>query len=178
VKSDLLADIDRRHGAYRNTLDQGQIYEERALPIISRHPLLFSVYLFNGAVRILAGMGAEIPFELLGKPVPVIRYESTISARGTLQLIRAYGALAPFVVAYGVALMALYTAFVWGIVCLRRSGKTAEAQFLLLGAAYFLALSSVLGYYRFRISLMPFLVIGAAFAFPERNPPYRKDVLP
>ncbi len=163
---ELRQEIDSAHPAgYSSQAEQAKIYGRRAGEILRAHPLLLLEYCAWGTVKVLAGTGLEMWLEWTSADTPgpeAAEFKPKASGQGTLALLRAHPWLIPIQLLYWMFLAALYGLALTGLLKLWHGERRAEA--LLLGgcAAYFLALSSLEGYYRYRIPMMPFLAAAAA----------------
>jgi hypothetical protein len=166
AQNQIIAHLDAQHPAgYASEMEKSDVYGREAARIILHHPILMAHHALTGILRILAGTGFEIPIQFWGRPAPYygITTVTATSGAGTIGLWRLYHWLIPVQILYWLFLSALYIFFAKGILALWRSGREAEAILFLSGVLYFVLISSIhVGYYRFRIPVLPFLIGGAA----------------
>ena len=144
---------------------RGRAYAGAAIPIMASHPFSLAAYMAIGALKILGGTGLEMMLEWAGeKTAASDKYlKAGMTGSGTLSLLRRHPALAAVEIAYLSFLGLLYFFAVMGWLNLWKKREKAHA-FLLMGSAfYFLGAGSIAGYYRFRLPVIPFLAVSAAF---------------
>jgi hypothetical protein len=177
MMTELVQRVDRVHPeGYANEVDADQAYGELGWKIVMNHPYLFLKQNMLGMIKLLAGTGVDMLFDLIsGQLETDIRMSSdspTITGHGTSALLRAHPWLIVFQILYWIELAVLYGLCAWGLRRLWNAGYRAETLLIIEIGCYFLALTSHVGYYRFRLPLMPLLAAGAAAGasrtIPER----------
>jgi hypothetical protein len=162
--------IDNAHGPYASPFEQSRVYGQKAIEIIKAHPVLFVRFCASGAVRTLFEPGLEMFYALTGIPsgVSYPGLQPDIHGSGTRAVLRGHPRMYTVFLFYEGVLIALYSLFAIGIWKWRSQKRGIEGRFLLIGALYFLCLSSLIGNSRFRIPLMPFVVAGAVLHNRDR----------
>ncbi|MBI3549016.1 MAG: glycosyltransferase family 39 protein [Elusimicrobia bacterium] len=173
VEAAMRRKVDLEHASgYASDAEQGRAYGREAMGVLRAHPAMLARYCAWGAVKVLSGGGLEMLIEWITPQKTSVQdqaFHPEATGHGTLALLRRYPALIPLQILYAAALAALYGLFAIGLRRLLSSGRTDQAALLFVCAAYFLALSSSQGYYRYRIPLLPLLAAGAAASFSKKK---------
>ena len=154
-------------GFYANDADLSAAYGKAAAPILMAHPFLLARHCFMGTAKLLAGTGLEMLTQLLGyrEDPSSGDFRTDVTAQGTMALLRRHPWLIPIQLFYVAALLGLYVLCVGGLRVLWKNDLHRQCLFLTVALFYFIALSCLQGYYRYRIPMMPFLAVAAAFSF-------------
>lgn len=165
MKEELRQRVEAGHPqGFANETETNEAYAELGWSILKAHPFYFILQNGLGVVKLLAGTGVDMFFDLISKKHEVtIRMAGSspmVTGQGTVTLLRAHPALIAFQILYSLELAALYGFFARGLWKLWRSGRRIEALLLIESVVYFLALVGHVGYYRFRLLLMPLLAAG------------------